>query len=88
MTTVGASLGTGEPAVNVADVLALLGGDPFENLQKLPESQIANLATPKPLHSLQVQCLEVQHIKLVGQCVRQLPEPVTSATGNIFMSAN
>ena len=79
------SFRTRKPRIDIANLLALLFGYPFQDGQEFPESQIPNFATPKSLHPFQVQRLEVQHIKAICQLMRQFPEPVTPTIRNILM---
>lgn len=63
-------------AVDEIDQLALFPSDMLQGFEKCPESQVANLATPHPLHPTQVQGFEEQDIVAIGQGMGQFEEPV------------
>ncbi len=67
MATARTGLRTEKPAVNINHLFPLFLCHPFEDLQKLPERQIGNLAAPEPLHSFEVESLEAKDIKLFGE---------------------
>jgi hypothetical protein len=64
MATAIAGFRTRIPAVDADNLLALLFGNPFQDLQELSERQIANFAPPQFLHPFQVKRLKAQHIQV------------------------
>jgi hypothetical protein len=68
-------------------LLPFLLSNPFEDAEELTERQVAHLLSPQPLHPLKVQRLKVQHIELIRQPMRQLPEPIPPAVGDVLMFA-
>ena len=58
MATAIAGFRTRIPAVDADNLLALLFGNPFQDLQELSERQIADLAPPQSLHPFQVKRLK------------------------------
>src|SRR5688572_853379 len=59
-------------APDLNDHLAAFSCHLFDDAQKGCEGQIADLAPPKRLHTLKVQILKTQNIKLIKQLMRQL----------------
>jgi len=88
MSTTIAGFRTRKPGVNIGNNLALLFGNPFQNLQELSERQIVYLPSPQSLHSFQIQRLKAQHIKPVCQHMCQLPAPIRAAVNHVLMSSS
>lgn len=85
MATAIAGFRTRIPAVDADNLLALLFGNPFQDLQELSERQIVNLASPQSLHPLEVKRLKAQHVKPLCQVNGKLPEPVRTTIRYVFM---
>lgn len=62
--------------VNITNQLTLLPGDVFQNIQKHPERQVADLSAPHPFHATQIEGLQEQDVVSIRQVVGQLEEPV------------
>ena len=77
---------TGFETVYLHDDLAHLHGDVLLDIQELGESQITHLASPHPLHGLEVQVLETQDVALTCQVPRQLEVRVSPFVGKSCMS--
>ncbi len=88
MTTTTTGLRTRIPAVDADNLLALLFSNPLQDLQELSECQITDLAPPKSLHSLKVQCFKAQHVKLIYQFMGKFPKPIRATVSYVFMFAD
>ncbi|KAB2903621.1 MAG: hypothetical protein F9K27_12495 [Anaerolineae bacterium] len=54
----------------------------FEDSEELSKRQIAHLASPQPLHAVQVQVLEAQQVIVVTQLVCQLEVCIPAFIGH------
>ena len=83
MTTTATDLRSRLPTVYLHEQLAFQVAQVLDHWEKNRKTKIANLATPKALHRLDVQCLETKNVVHVGQFVSQLPEEVSPLVGNL-----
>ena len=83
LSATGTGLGRWGEAVNLHDAFPTLERHPFQDAQEAAEAQIAHLASPHGLHTVQVQILKVQHVVFVAQSMCQFEMVVTSLIGYI-----
>ena len=88
MITAVAGFRTRIPAVNIDNPLALLFGNPLQDLQAVSEGKIVDLASPNPLHSFQVERFKTQNIKPVREFMGKLPKPIRATVNHVFMPSS
>lgn len=70
-----------EVPANKANNLAFLFGYVLQDIQECAKSQVAYLAPPKALHSLEIQVFKKEVVVAVSQLVCQLEKPVKALIG-------
>ncbi len=87
MATITARFCRCSPLTDFLQFFTMFGTLLFEYLQKLVESVIRDLASPKPFHTVKVERLKAKYVKLFAKVGSEFPLPIFSLSGNFAVKS-